>query len=314
LTHRVQKREYTSAPQFLRNGINLVGQGAGKSGAVWGGFRPFQIVSLLEMIEFQAREFLHLLNALVAVKNDLEQRDVAVLSESEQQGMLRWADEAKRVCGKYGMDVSYYTGRIENKAQRPDEFKPSMASVVNELRHCILKELRDRKFMFIPIEESKYYDQEALFGQEIQSRFPQANAEISAAGNCYATGNYTACVFHLMRAVEIGARCMVTRLGVHAHLNGQPLELCDWGTLIAALQKGVDTLATGTRTDMRKKKRFEFYNHAVGSFRNFKDAWRNHVSHTREMYQPGKTKDIMDNTRQFMTHLAEQLREPKRSH
>lgn len=44
-------------------------------------------------------------------------------------------------------------------------------------------------------------------------------------------------------------------------------------------------------------------------FRNFKDAWRNNVSHTRTVYQAGQTKDIMDNTRQFMQHLAERLKE-----
>jgi hypothetical protein len=107
---------------------------------------------------------------------------------------------------------------------------------------------------------------------------------------------------------------MVRRLKVGKHLvdkNGNliPVELCDWGILVAALDKGVNGLSAHTRTSLPKRRKFEFYNHALGSFRNFKNAWRNHVSHTREIYLSGQTIDIMDNTRQFMQHLATRLKE-----
>jgi len=89
-------------------------------------------------------------------------------------------------------------------------------------------------------------------------------------------------------------------------------ELCDWGTLAAALQAGVDSLSAGTRTSLQRKRKFEFYNHSLASFRNFKDAWRNHVSHTREFYKAEQAKEVMDYTRQFMTHLATRLKESSR--
>jgi hypothetical protein len=65
----------------------------------------------------------------------------------------------------------------------------------------------------------------------------------------------------------------------------------------------------GSRGDADKKAKLEYYSHAVGVFRNFKDAWRNKVSHVRHVYQPEETKDAMDNTRQFLQHLAEKLKE-----
>lgn len=166
-------------------------------------------------------------------------------------------------------------------------------------------------FGFIPREHAPYFQQDALFGTEVNESFPSAAEDIKEAGNCYAHGLYTACVFHLMRAVEVGARRMVGALKAGKYLNppNRPVELCTWDDLLKALDKGVADLAAGTRTDPRKKATYEFYHHAVGQFRNFKDAWRNNVSHKRETYQPGKTKDIMDNTRQFMRHLASRLKE-----
>ncbi len=162
--------------------------------------------------------------------------------------------------------------------------------------------------MFIPPSEASCYENPALFGQDVASKFPAANGEITAAGNCYATGNNTACVFHLMRAVEHGARALVKGLRVTNKLKHK-LELSEWGDLIAALDDGLKPLAVGKRKSLIKTERFEFYNHAIAQFRNFKDAWRNNVSHTRKVYQPGQTKDIMDNTRQFMQHLAAKLAE-----
>lgn len=111
-----------------------------------------------------------------------------------------------------------------------------------------------------------------------------------------------------MRAVEYGARTLVKSLRVTKKLK-RPVELCEWGELIKALESGLTKMATGRRKSTKVAERSEFFNHAVGQLRNFKDAWRNNVAHTRKFYQPAETKDIMDNTRQFMQHLALRMKE-----
>lgn len=179
---------------------------------------------------------------------------------------------------------------------------------LDELMNEIARALGDAKFMMIPSYDAAYYDNPKLFGPTVAQRFPIANKEITEAGSCYAAGRYTACVFHLMRAVELVARRMVAQLKVNQYL-AKPVELCDWGMLIGALDKGVTALRHGTATSKRKKETFEFYNHAVAQFRNFKDAWRNNVSHTRTSYNKHLAMNVLDNTRQFMEHLATRLKE-----
>jgi hypothetical protein len=271
--------------------------------------KPCQIVSLLDMIDFEAGAFIGVVNRLISIRKDLESRVPETLSDDEKAAMEIHLVQAGAVCERYGIDVSYYTERVTRKLERPDEFTYSIASAVDGVKHSIFEKLRNRKFLYMPAEDADYYGQADLFGDQIKSRFAKANEEVTQAGNCYATGNYTACVFHLMRAVEIGARKMVFALKVQSELNGKPVGLCEWGDLIRAIEKGVQNLSSGTRKSVAKKTTFEFYNHALGQFRNFKDAWRNNVSHTRTTYQAGFTKDIMDNTRQFMQHLATRLKE-----
>lgn len=196
---------------------------------------------------------------------------------------------------------------------------------IRALRQSIQLSLMNQKFLSIPSNEADFYSQDDLFG--IKDKFPIANEEIKLAGNCYATGNYTACVFHLMRAVEIGAKAMVKALkaqkfiGKYKNVNGaktfvkKPIELCDWKTLRDGLRNALNTLDTGSSMSVKKKDTLAYYSHAVAQFSNFKDAWRNIISHghevaeKRKQYLQGETMDIMNNTKHFMQHLAKRIKE-----
>ncbi len=184
------------------------------------------------------------------------------------------------------------------------EYKRDVETLQGRENH----ELEDIVFGFIPPDKTPYLENKELFGKEVTERFPSATQDIEAAANCYAHDLNTACVFHLMRAVELGTRRVLRGMKAGKHLK-RPMELCTWGELIAALEEGLKGLTVGKRTSTVRASTFEFYSHAVGVFRNFKGAWRDPVSHTGKQYQPGETKDIMENTRQYMQHLATRLKE-----
>jgi hypothetical protein len=196
---------------------------------------------------------------------------------------------------------------------------PDLVHQLEEIISAIVADLEEKQFFYMPPEFATYYDQDDLFG--IADFFPKANEEIKMAGNCYATGNNTACVFHLMRAVEIGAKAMVSALKAQKYLvtpvniKGakkmvkKPVELCDWKMLRDGLTKALTGLEKGTRTSLSKKETLEFYSHAISQFSHFKDAWRNSVAHSRKIYQTGETSDIMNNARQFLQHLAQRVKE-----
>jgi hypothetical protein len=193
----------------------------------------------------------------------------------------------------------------------------TILSEIKALRKSVEYAMQRRKFLFMPPENAAYYEADDLFG--IKDKFPKANEELILAGNCYAVGSYTACVFHLMRAVESGAKVMVYAMKAQKHLTvysksagktvRKPVELCDWGTLIGSLETALKELEKGTKTSIAKKQTLIYYSHAIAQFRQFKDAWRNNVSHSRKIYQAGETKDIMDNTKHFLQHLAQRIKE-----
>lgn len=278
--------------------------------------RPFQVVSLLDMLRYYAGLF-----HLYCTKLEEFQHALGHRAESRGQDSPVTTEEAKEAltiiqdisqeCKRINLERSLERlERLTSLLPRYTELKFSLTHLIwemNELNIAIAADLGDRRFFSISEEEAKLYENDDLFGTEVSSRFPKANDESRIAGTCYAMNNYTGCVFHLMRAVEYGARTMLKELGVQTHEN-RPIELCDWGGLGAALNVKLNDLSIGRRNDAQKMQDFEFFSYPIHEFEKFR-TWRNKVSHLREEYLPGHTKDIMDATERYLRHLATRFNE-----
>ena len=151
---------------------------------------------------------------------------------------------------------------------------------------------------------SFFQQKEPLFGPLVEEKFPRASIDIKEAGKCFALDRYTACVVHLMRALEVGLESLANDLCV-------PYREQSWHTLLGRLEK------KRQKIDMRKRKpkgwnrKRQFYAEAFSVFHNFKDAWRNYAAHGRENYDGTKAKFIFENVKFFMLHLAKTLSEVK---
>jgi hypothetical protein len=76
-----------------------------------------------------------------------------------------------------------------------------MQTEIHRLSDRFRDELESRWFYGVAPDRQKYYGQKALFGPEVSAKFSKCLEDIESAGNCYALGQPTACVLHLMRAM-----------------------------------------------------------------------------------------------------------------
>lgn len=83
-----------------------------------------------------------------------------------------------------------------------------------ELRDDVERQLKYRRFVFIPEEKIKALDRVAKFRDQLGGAFQKAKTEAEDAIDCYAIGKGTACVFHAMRVAEHGLRILAKRLHV----------------------------------------------------------------------------------------------------
>lgn len=205
----------------------------------------------------------------------------------------------------FEIDTGRCSERIAIKIREAESAKPKLSAMILELRNRINDEIRKHVFMYIPAEQAKYHNHFGLFGQDVRNRFPKANKEITEAGNCYAADNWTATVFHLMRAMEFGLRALARRLKVRLP---KPIELEEWARIIVAIEKEILKIEQMPKTRKRERD-LEFYHGAASQFRHFKNAWRNHVMHTRSFYDEEEAGIVMRHVGEFMRHIATRLKE-----
>jgi cell fate (sporulation/competence/biofilm development) regulator YlbF (YheA/YmcA/DUF963 family) len=156
--------------------------------------------------------------------------------------------------------------------------------------------------MFLHIESQRretYEQKEPLFGKPVADSFNAANRDIAAAGRCLALDEPTACVFHLMRVLEHGLRALAEKVG----LDNDAMAHENWQNVIDQIEKKIRALDSLTKGPA-KVDRLKNYSAAAVQFRYFKDAWRNHVSHARESYDPREAESVFIHVKEFMQHLT----------
>ena len=278
--------------------------------------RPFQVVSLLDMLPFYADLFHTYCFELEGFLNKLRYRatkrgEAAVVDQTEINEALaiinKLYDECKRVNLSRTLEIFDLLRKTLPGYYAEDFNLTKLHWDMNEVSIAIGKDLKDNQFLCLLKDERKYWEIPEPFGLDVKQNFPKASIEITTAGTCYALNNYNGCVFHLMRAVEYGARVILKELGIQEHDN-MPIELCDWGGLQAALNAQIPKLSRGKRGNLQIMSDYEFYSYPIQEFEKFR-IWRNKVSHLREGYLPGQSRDIMDATERYMRHLATRLDE-----
>jgi hypothetical protein len=78
------------------------------------------------------------------------------------------------------------------------QIKPLLSELMNRLYDDAARSL----VLLVPYSHAEHYVDEAPFGESVAAAFPGATFDLCEASRCLALGRATACVLHLMRAVE----------------------------------------------------------------------------------------------------------------
>ncbi len=155
--------------------------------------------------------------------------------------------------------------------------------------------LAGRYFYSISPELKASYGQPELFGPLVAKKFKAARDDIEHAGNCLALGESTACVLHLLRAMETALRQLSRTL--HVAINPKDT----WGMILKNMDHGIQALPEKTEQQKRKKSKWA---ECRANLFHVKLAWRDDSMHGKVTYDPKQARDILERVRAFMQHLA----------
>jgi hypothetical protein len=193
--------------------------------------------------------------------------------ESSQLKLERTADRLKRV-------LEYVTSAKGIDLCEDNTLKHE----IKVLREALEDDLTKVKIYIPSFEQAKYYNQPRLFGSLVYKKFKSARRDILDSGNCYATDNFTACVFHLTRVAERGMRALALHLKIRKLNNKVPLEYAEWGPICGALQNRVKELQQKSRGPV-KSALLKRYGDAASQADYINEIWRKDVSHARQHYR-----------------------------
>lgn len=177
-----------------------------------------------------------------------------------------------------------------------------LRSKVVTIQEGIKHELEMHQFYKLRPDLVPYYTSPKPFGDDVDAAFPSTSADAEEAGKCLAVGRHTACVFHLMRVMEIGVRSLGKSLG---DPTLDPSKNPNWGTILARCDAELQK-SKGKRSPVWQTMD-TFFSESTANLRAVKDAWRNPTMHVERTYDEEKAKDVFNSVRSFMRHLATKL-------
>lgn len=253
--------------------------------------KPYQLISWWEMEKFCAESFYMLASVIetIAIHGRSHKADEIV-----PQDRAEYDSEHVRIvaedCAKIGLSLSAkYAIGFADKLKEQITFG-ERSTCFDVLQGRIADEMGMQLFLHIPSDRAAYYDQRELFGKEVNDAFPETQFDIVEAGNCYAAGRGTACVFHLMRIMEIGTQRLGSKLGVTL------VHEKNWQNILDEINKAIKALPKGPGTVEMAQASANLY--AV------KLAWRNEVMHPKETYTLEEAENLVKQVRIFMQQLA----------
>jgi hypothetical protein len=189
-------------------------------------WESYGVVSLLDMLEFAANKYVELSHDLGALRATLRKREPDVdvlsnalnriLSDANTLGLRVTRDQIGTMMREFveydptGASLEDGQLRIKGTALNVDRLCHHIESVYSVLK----SELGSISIKAVPRDKDAYIDVKWLTTSIMFQKYPDTVDEFQAAGRCFAYGENTACVFHLMRIVDFYLRKVAESLRI----------------------------------------------------------------------------------------------------
>ena len=267
------------------------------------------------MLRFYAESFVSVMSEISRLSSSLllasnltfdgENAEDAELIEGERQDIqhaLSGIDRQFRDL-PFSRVVNSQYDHLRSRLAEPAWDRGEMSILFRVLHESIIADLKGHCFLVIPEENVELYAQpKPLFGEDVGRVFPEAIYDVEEGTRCLALEQWTAAVFHMMRVLEKGLRWLAAEVGATMEPE---VELENWKVVIDQIEAKIRALENQQKSAAKSEKS-QFYCEAATNFYYFKEAWRNHVSHSRATYDDRQAREIWGHVRSFMQRLAMQ--------
>jgi hypothetical protein len=255
---------------------------------------PYSLISWWDMERFSASAFFDIATQL-SIMSENADRDRRggiqfSITPEQRQTFLASLRRIEVECRKLDLKVSLHAASEAIITFEKSKYFGDLGNGTEQLRNTIEWEMRSFLFFHVPSKQADFYAQSELFGADVNARFPSIQFDMIEAGDCFAMGRGTACVFHLMRIMEVGVQEFGKKLGVTF------VDQKNWQNILDEINKAIKALPKDPTTVEMSQVAANLY--AV------KLAWRNEVMHPNDKYTLEEAGDLIRLVKVFMGQLA----------
>ena len=248
------------------------------------------------MLGFLADEFYGLSQWLAKVRANPS----VLLSQDGQKDFYDMVPKLYKHCDELGLALS--RNKLMEIYHRVNEGCQAreLPGLLGELDDRIHEELESQWFFHVSLQKVPYLrPMGAIYSEVLESKFKSTVIELEHAGSCYAFGENTASVFHSMRALEKGLRALADKL----EMLPESYQLENWKNVIDAIEKRIRAMEQEPKSST-KSANVQFYSQLAVNFWYFKGAWRNHVSHSNQLYDDHEAHKVLTHVFDFLCEAA----------
>ena len=262
------------------------------------------VQSLYKMLTVYAADYVWLGSALRNLALTMRDGDSSELNGEERE-------RARKVLP----DIEERCNRIElRKAPGAVRFLMDKIQSGHPITHCEIRhaldyidrtlqsDLESVEFFYIDRAKTEEYlkmvpDGSGLFDEP----WPVAAVQLDHARRCYISDEFTASVYHSMRAAEKILSTVAQSLGIES-------RRANWQNLIEGIESAIKNLDRLPKGDDREQKQ-EFYSEIAMQLRCMKNAWRNHVMHGRRDYNEEQAREAWWHVKRTVEFARKELPE-----
>lgn len=264
-------------------------------------FRSRRLWSLWDMLKQSAVDFVGLGQIMTGMVDD-----AALLGTPGFEYVPAFTKRGLEImalhCERLGLEQSPYLIHHLLKENRDPTHEE-----LHLLFKCVEKELGKLMFLLMPDDRKVFYEKPDLLTDRAKDAFPLAHEELQRAANAYALGLNTACVFHSMRSLEHGLRALARTPELNVTF-ARDIEIENWKTILQEIEAKVKAMGN-TPASLTRERDLEFFAGATAQFWHFKDAWRNHVAHSRAVYEQPQALRVLNHVCEFLEHIHTRVKE-----
>jgi hypothetical protein len=266
---------------------------------------PYRLVSLWDMLRFNAHEFVSMSNVLGQFTMDIGSGRSPQAESSKQAAQA--CGHLERHCEKLNLPFTLaQLKRIKNDILASNTNWQTIRAALIEVNQRLWDELESRHFLAFEAQQQGFYETPLRDWETVVERFSHATADVEEASKCYALERYPASIFHLMRVTEAG----VLELG-------KVVDPQDHKPQFSSVLKKIDNLVQKTKwpdwpEDAKPNK--QLFIDVLPRLYAVKDSWRDKASHFEGHIIPTDTVsnreralDVYNSTLSLMRLLAERL-------